>query len=138
VKIRDTLFAHAGVEPKFARLGIKEINRKVWDGLKKNGYQDEIFTEAGPHWTRSYANWDRGLKVRCLMLPKVLSALNVSRMVIGHNPQSMISGANMGKPDVACNGKLFLIDSGISSYYGGYLSAMEILDNGKTRILLPA
>lgn len=75
--------------------------------------------------------------VRCEMLPKVLLTLNVSRMVIGHNPQSLVGGSNVGKPDVACDGKLFLIDSGISSYYGGYLSALEIQDDGKTNILLP-
>jgi len=75
--------------------------------------------------------------VRCKLLPDVLLALNVSRMVIGHNPQSMIMGPNVGKPDIACGGKLFLIDSGISSYYGGYLSALEILDSGKTRVILP-
>jgi len=137
VKIRDTLFAHGGVEPKFARKGINEINRRVWEGLKKNGYQDQIFSDQGPHWTRSYANWGRGRMVRCKLLPDVLLALNVSRMVIGHNPQSMIMGPNVGKPDIACGGKLFLIDSGISSYYGGYLSALEILDSGKTRVILP-
>jgi len=137
VKIRDTLFAHAGVEPKFARKGINEINRRVWEGLAINGYQDQIFSDEGPHWTRSYANWGRGTMVRCKLLPEVLLALNVSRMVIGHNPQSMIRGPNVGKPDIACGGKLFLIDSGISSYYGGYLSALEILDNGKTRVIFP-
>lgn len=137
VKIRDSLFVHAGLEPQFAKLGIDEINKKVWEGLRKNGSQGQLFTEEGPHWTRSYANWGRGLKVRCKILPLVLSAFNASRMVIGHNPQSLVTGFNIGKPDIACNGTLFLIDSGISHHYGGHLSALEIMDGGKTSILLP-
>jgi len=121
VKIRDTLFIHAGLAPQFAELGIEEVNNRVTRGLMKYNYTDVLLGTEGPHWTRMFSNRGSGVKSRCEKLERTLETLNARRMVIGHNVQLLT-----GEPEVSCGEKLFIIDSGISNYYGGHIFALEI------------
>jgi len=121
VKIRDTLFIHAGLAPEFAGLGIDEVNNRVTRGLMKYNYTDVLLGTDGPHWTRMFSNRGSGVESRCEHLERTLETLNARRMVIGHNVQFLT-----GEPEVSCGEKLFIIDSGISNYYGGHIFALEI------------
>jgi len=56
VKIRDTIFVHAGLLPEYAQLGIDEINKGVGKYLSEGAGDDELLLNNGPHWTRMYAN----------------------------------------------------------------------------------
>lgn len=120
VKVRDTVFVHAGIRPTLAMNDIDMINDRVKTGLLTGEYDDPLFLEEGPHWTRIFANWGPGLYQRCELVDQSLRILEAKRMVIGHNVQST------GFPDIACGRKLFLIDSGISEFYGGYMFGLEI------------
>lgn len=121
VKIRDTLFIHAGLAPQFAELGIEEVNNRVTRGLMKYNYTDVLLGSDGPHWTRMFSNRGNDVESRCGRLERTLETLNARRMVIGHNVQLVT-----GEPEVSCGEKLFIIDSGISNYYGGHIFALEI------------
>lgn len=120
VKVRDTVFVHAGIRPTMAMNDIDIINDRVNKGLLTGKYDDALFSEEGPHWTRIFANWGPGLYERCELVEQSLRILEAKRMVIGHNVQST------GFPDIACRRKLFLIDSGICGFYGGYKLGLEI------------
>jgi hypothetical protein len=52
-------------------------------------------------------------------------------MVIGHTPQ--LDGRILPR----CQGKVFVIDVGISRVYGGNQGAMDILPDGSVRALYP-
>merc|ERR1712228_181795 len=56
----------------------------------------------------------------CNMLNDLFKIYDVKRMIIGHNLQTS------GVVGTYCNEKLYLIDVGMSSFYGGNLAALEI------------
>lgn len=133
VKVRDTVFVHAGIRPTMAINDIDTINKRVNSGLLMRKYDDVLFSEEGPHWTRIFANWGPGLYQRCELVEESLTILEAKRMVIGHNVQFLT-----GFPDIACGKKLFLIDSGISEFYGGYKYGLEIsAQNNETIFTIP-
>lgn len=140
--IGGTLFVHGGVSPKYAALGVAEINRRVRASLAA---QDEaksaiINDPLGPLWYR-------GLVSRSLQpvepppppppagaapvappppvptveqeLGAVLKALGANRMVVGHTP--ILAGIS-----IRHGGRLAAIDTGASRHYGGTLSWLEI------------
>jgi len=55
----------------------------------------------------------------CAELGRVLGALSAQRMVVGHTVQQQ--GINS-----ACDGKVWRIDVGLSRFYGGKPSVLEI------------
>lgn len=57
----------------------------------------------------------------CPQLERALLYLNATRMIVGHTPQ--LSGKILDR----CNGKVLVIDVGISRVYGGHSAALEIV-----------
>jgi hypothetical protein len=84
IRIDETLFLHGGISPKYARLGIREINDRIraeladFKKLEGGIAQDE----KGPLWYRGLALGDeRALEPE---LQAVLKNFGVDRIVIGH------------------------------------------------------
>ncbi|EGG06288.1 uncharacterized protein MELLADRAFT_74879 [Melampsora larici-populina 98AG31] len=126
-------FVHGGITPEYAKIGISEINRigqsflnrslqnpKPTGGLPSDTTMEEkmFYSSHGPLWERSYA-LEENEEMICDQIEKTINLLNVRRLVMGHTPQ--FKGI-LGR----CQGKILLIDTGISSAYGGALSALEI------------
>jgi hypothetical protein len=83
----------------------------------------------GPLWFRGFARWseEEGRKY----LPDLLEAYHAKHFVVGHTPQFP------GGIRVRFGGKIFLIDTGLSSVYtGGRASALEIREGKFTAIYL--
>jgi hypothetical protein len=138
VKVRDSLFVHGGLGPAYASLGIEEINRRVAAALaRRETHQSSILNDPeGPLWHRRYALRERSAEQPFAAsaasrqtapptpeqeLAAVLQMTGAARMIIGHTP------ARAGI-QTAYGGRLVRIDTGISSYYGGVLSFLEIRD----------
>ncbi|KAJ7650143.1 Metallo-dependent phosphatase-like protein [Roridomyces roridus] len=77
----------------------------------------ELYDANGPFWYRGWAT-DSDAKV-CVDVEKVLARTGTRRMIMGHTPDftGIVS---------RCNGKIIIIDTGISHAYGGALSALSI------------
>ncbi|KAF9446825.1 Metallo-dependent phosphatase [Macrolepiota fuliginosa MF-IS2] len=90
-----------------------------YPGLPHGTIQDEIhlYDSNGPVWYRGWALDDEA-KV-CTDVEKVLARTGTRRMIMGHTPDfdNIIS---------RCNGKIIIIDTGISHAYGGVLSALSV------------
>ncbi|KAH8994987.1 Metallo-dependent phosphatase-like protein [Lactarius akahatsu] len=71
----------------------------------------------GPLWYRGWALDDEA-KV-CRAVDPVLEKTGTRRMIMGHTP-------NFEKIVSRCNGKIIIIDTGISHAYGGALSALSV------------
>ncbi|KAI8455468.1 Metallo-dependent phosphatase-like protein [Phakopsora pachyrhizi] len=127
-------FVHGGITIEYARLGIEEINRIGRSLLNKslsatepihhlprdvNQQETMFYSEVGPLWDRSYA-LESDLDLICDQISRVTEILKIKRLVMGHTPQ--FKGITS-----RCDGKILLIDTGISSAYGGPLSALEII-----------
>ncbi|KAH9960883.1 Metallo-dependent phosphatase-like protein [Russula dissimulans] len=79
--------------------------------------EKELYGSYGPLWYRGWAQDDED-KV-CREVDAVLEKTGTRRMIMGHTP-------NFEKIVSRCNGKIIIIDTGISHAYGGALSALSV------------
>ena len=133
VKIGDTLFVHGGISAEYSKLPIEEINRRVAaamatvDDSPKSILNDPL----GPLWYRGLTGRDADAEAERAAAPGprpttdeelaiVLGAYSAKRLVIGHTPS--LTGIA-----VTNGGRLVRIDTGISRFYGGPLTWLEIV-----------
>ena len=131
-KVGDTLFVHGGITAEYAKLTLDDVNRRVAQAMRsaKGGPGSVLEDPLGPLWYRGLASEDQDAAAeRAAMhsaalppdqeLTAVLNAYGARHLVIGHTPS--LSGIVIS-PD----GRLARIDTGISRYYGGPVSWLEI------------
>lgn len=137
-RIGDTLFVHGGVSVRYAGVPVDEINRQAAAALASRTEAPTaiIHDPFGPLWYRGYAARASDIEARAAApgqanpttaypspqeeLAAVLRSTGAKRMVIAHTP-------NRSGIAIAHGGRLALIDTGISRYYGGKLSYLEIV-----------
>ncbi len=133
VKIGDTLFVHGGISAEYAKLPIEEINRRVAAamGAADDSPKSMLNDPLGPLWYRGLTGRDADAEAERAAAPGprptaeqelaiVLSAYGAKRLVIGHTPS--LTGIA-----VTNAGRLIRIDTGISRFYGGPLTWLEIV-----------
>jgi hypothetical protein len=137
VKIGDTVFVHGGLSAEYAPLGIDEINRRVAMAMAKadDGPASVLFDALGPLWYRGLVTRDPkadpegAAAAAAAKTPRPtieqeiaadLAATGARRMVIAHTPS--LAGIS-----ITYGGRLIRIDTGISRFYGGPLSWLEIV-----------
>jgi hypothetical protein len=133
VRINGTLFVHGGLSGEYAKIPMDELNHRVAaamaaaDDSPKSVLNDPL----GPLWYRGLigrdadADAERGPPAGARPsidqeLTAVLAAYGAKRLVIGHTP--ILSGIA-----ITNGGRLARIDTGISRFYGGALSWLEII-----------
>ncbi len=126
--IGGTVFAHGGVDARWARLGVRGINATLRAALLGQGPL-EILGADGPLWNRAYLLSDP--VTACAELGRSLVALGATRMVVGHTTQ------DSGRIAVRCGGQLWGIDTGISAHYGTHLAALELRGDAVKPIYAP-
>ena len=115
VRVGGTLFSHAGIEPAWAG-ELAAVNRDARCWLSGAGERPASTADSsGPVWSRAWG----GDSVDCSALDRVLAAAGAERMVVGHTVQR--AGITS-----ACGGKLWRVDTGMSSHYGGQIQVLEI------------
>jgi hypothetical protein len=129
--LRQTVFVHGGVVPRWARYGVDRINREVRDWLL--GHTGEPDSALGVDdgdrvmWTRQFS---AGVTAEdCALLEASLGILGARRMIVAHTVQERIASA--------CGGRVWAIDVGMSRAYGGRVEVLEILDDSTLRVLPP-
>ncbi|KDR76184.1 hypothetical protein GALMADRAFT_279371 [Galerina marginata CBS 339.88] len=76
-----------------------------------------MYSANGPLWYRGWAMEDEATV--CKQVDAVLKKTGTRRMIMGHTPDFQNIKSR-------CNGKILIIDTGISHAYGGVLSALSI------------
>jgi hypothetical protein len=131
VKIRETVFVHGGVVPRWASYGIDRINREVSDWLA--GRAPEPDSAAGVDdgdrvmWTRQFSSSVDAAD--CALLGESLRILRARRMIVAHTVQPEITPR--------CDGRVWAVDVGMSRAYGGPIQVLEIVDDATLRVLRP-
>ncbi len=132
IKINRTLFLHGGIAPDVVGKSIREINDQIKAELQGGGSADALSggagagqpslseTETGPLWYRGLAQNDEAAEQA--NLDAVLEFYDVDRIVLGHTP-------SLSTILPRFDGKVILIDTGISEYYGGQLGSLLIENN---------
>jgi Calcineurin-like phosphoesterase len=158
--IGDSLFVHGGISQKYAPISVEDINSMTATALDARSIDPAsiINDSSGPLWYRGNVrgpedgaapndanietepepNMDVITGARLSQeeeIDLVLGAYGVSRIVVGHTPSLQGVKASFG-------GKVIQIDTGISAYYGGAQSFLEIRngilyahDNGVVTII---
>ena len=118
--VGDSVFAHAGVLPEHVHRGIDAINLETQRWLRGEGEISPglIMGDDSPLWTRRFCQ-DPGPD-DCAVADETLKLLGVRRMVVGHTVHKEGIVRN-------CDGKVWCIDVGMASYYGGHPEALEIV-----------
>jgi hypothetical protein len=137
-RIGDTLFVHGGISIRYAGVPVDQINRLAAAALAAQSEAPTaiINDPFGPLWYRGYVTRAAESEAPAAApgqtpaapaypspeeeLATVLRSTGAKRMVIAHTP-------NRAGIAILYGGRLALIDTGISSYYGGKLSYLEIL-----------
>lgn len=120
IRVGDTLFVHGGILPKHALYGLNRMQNELraWM-LGHSPFAPAIVMEAdGPIWTRAYSSAPQAAE--CAALVETLRMLDSKRMVMGHTvqPQGIRS---------ECDGRAWLIDVGMSKFYGGPIQVLELI-----------
>ena len=145
--IGDSLFVHGGISATYATMPIDEINRRVTAALTAG---DETPTaiindQMGPLWYRGLVTRAQEVEATKPATPPVvapprptidqeiaivLGAYRIKRIVVGHTPT--LGGIVEGGA-----GKLWRIDSAISSAYGGTPTYLEITGDRVVAVKVP-
>ena len=135
VKIGGTLFVHGGLSAEAAKVPMDELNRRVAAAMAvaDESQQSILNDPLGPLWYRGLVGRDADAEAERgpptapgarpsidQELDAVLAAYGAKRLVIGHTP--ILSGIA-----ITNGGRLARIDTGISRFYGGPLSWLEII-----------
>lgn len=118
-RVGDSVFVHGGLLDKHITYGLDLANDEVRAFLNgKVGRPPAIVTgEDGLVWLRTYSQ--DPTPSECTALKKALARVGAKRLVVGHTVQEK-------KITQACEGAVHRIDVGMSSYYHGPISVLEI------------
>ena len=134
LKLGDTLFVHGGISAEYAKLPLAEVNQRVAAAMAAaDDSPASVLTDPlGPLWYRGLVQTDADAQAAARRrqaaappltadqeLSAVLAAYGAKRLVVAHTPS--LSGIQ-----ITGNGRLARIDTGISRFYGGPLSWLEI------------
>ena len=130
LKLRDTVFVHGGVEPRWARYGVDRINHEVREWLL--GRTPEPDSSWGVDdgdrvmWTRRFsADVDAA---DCAALSESLRILGAKRMIVAHTVHERITPR--------CDGQVWAIDVGMSrAYRAGVVQVLDIVDDSPPRVI---
>jgi hypothetical protein len=125
IKINDTVFVHGGINEKYSTWPLKDINNLYYAEFQK-WFRGESFRpkilwgEDSPLWFRLLATWPE--QTYKSQVNRILANLGAKQMVIAHTPDIKVIPSRFGY-------KIWVIDTGISRIYRGFLSAL-IIKNG--------
>ena len=145
VKVGGTLFVHGGISAEYAKQPLDAVNKLVAAAMAAGDDSDAstLSDPLGPLWYRGLVQVDPDAqKVRAAAKPPVpaltqeqeltavLDAYGAQRIIVAHTPS--LQGIQ-----ITNGGRLARIDTGISRYYGGPLTWLEIVGDQLTPHSVP-
>ncbi|MDH4197452.1 MAG: metallophosphoesterase, partial [Candidatus Aminicenantes bacterium] len=148
IKINDVVFVHGGLNEEYSTWKLVDINNLIRQELEffrggrlRGGVYREVpafrprmvYAPDGPLWFRDLARKDESSALP--MVIRILDNLKARAMVIAHtfwrgeNGSPIVDMRHMSRfryPDG--NGRIYIIDTGISAVYGGVPSALVFID----------
>jgi hypothetical protein len=123
VRINDTVFLHGGISGFYCRNSLESLTRMVHEALRQFDPQNPsiLEDEYGPLWYRGLAGEEPAATPETV--DAILAHHGIARIVIGHTPTSGVIWPRY-------DGKVVMIDTGISAAYGGNEAWLEISPDG--------
>lgn len=131
IRVGDTVFCHAGIEPRWARLGVARLDRLVQETWHEG---PRFFGDLPPHSIMRDARgplWNRTLSVESgprieRALEQSLAALRAERMVVGHTLTARVPDGEWGRIALRFGARLVCIDVGLGRDEDAPISALVI------------
>ena len=122
IRINDVLFLHGGLSSDLLPMSMSDINEQIRAELRGESVEGEPLGPAShsPLWYRGLAR--NGELDERPVLDAVLEHFGASMIVLGHTPD-----LNVITPRF--DGQVVIIDTGISTYYGGHRASL-LIENG--------
>jgi hypothetical protein len=145
IKINDIVFTHGGICREYSTWKLREINDLYRTELGFLASQPRIPYRFGRRFKPEIVYkpdaplWYRTDEIKSpAEIDRILANLGAKAMVVGHSFLRSGGGSPAITPDASrlFGGKLWMIDTGISSSYGGVLSAL-LINNGDIHIWEP-
>jgi len=138
IKINDTVFVHGGISPEYSLKPLVELNDTVRLELRLAMYTKQVINNTnfqfhvlydrdGPLYYRELAQQNENLFAD--QVDSILTNLQARQIVIGHTVVVAPTASKMKR----FGGKVWAIDTGISTCYQGPLSAL-IIDGGRFQL----
>jgi hypothetical protein len=135
-RVNGVVFLHGGLTPETAALGCEEINSKVHRELNA-GFEETraqpgatlAASGAGPLWYRGLATEDE--TAYAASLEEILEGMDARAIVVAHTV------TKTGKIQSRFDGRVVMIDVGMSPAYHGSLAALEIAPDGTVSAVYP-
>lgn len=136
IKINDIIFTHGGVSEQYSKWDIGALNKVMRAELKDLSYGHLINYDPEVAYQPNAPQWYRGLiqsKEESFSdnVDRILANLKAKYMVMGHTVRQ-IEFIETRKLD-RFNGRIWGIDIGMSSFYGGNLCAL-VIENGNFEV----
>ncbi len=137
IKINNTVFVHGGISLAYSKKSLKDINNQLRRELEEfrlalktgkvlRSQPKIVYDPKGPLWYRSLAQEkEAGFAEE---VQTILNNLGAKNMVIAHTPQRGSSRIVDEEFVSRFDKSIWVIDTGISEVYGGFLSALIIED----------
>jgi Calcineurin-like phosphoesterase len=131
LRINDSLFVHGGLSQKMNEVTLSELNRGILDwfeyyqGLRNapERHLRWLIREEGPLFNRYLNPGNENFNTEDL--DKVFKHFHVNRIAVGH---TVIDSLERSFNHPEFDGRVFMLDTGISSVYNGKLSALVMKD----------
>ncbi|MGQ9801836.1 MAG: metallophosphoesterase [Candidatus Saccharicenans sp.] len=132
IKVNDLVLVHGGISEEFSRWKLEEINQRlrqelaVFQKVLLNGTVpgklkfEVVYNSNGPLWYRQLALPNGNIIED--QVDRILANLEARHLVVAHTPHLVLTLSDMKRFD----GKVWVVDTGISRAYGGYLRALVI------------
>lgn len=123
IRIDDTLFLHGGISGFYCRNTPESLTRMVHDALRNYDPQNAgvLDDPYGPLWYRGLSGEKPAAPLETV--DAILEQQGVKQIVVGHTPTSGVIWPRY-------DGKVVMIDTGISEAYGGHVAWLEITPEG--------
>jgi hypothetical protein len=128
MKVGDSVLVHGGLRQSWADLSLAKMNSEMRQWLTGASDQAPDFADAadGPLWDRTFG--EEPSAAACAELKDTLDTLGANRMIIAHTVQE--NGITS-----ACSDRVWRVDTGLASYYGGPTQVLEITRDGQINIV---
>jgi 3',5'-cyclic AMP phosphodiesterase CpdA len=123
IQVNDLLFVHGGIGPAYCGNDLASMTRMAHEALRRADPASPgiLEDENGPLWYRGLAGLAPATPVA--IVDAMLAAHGARRIVIGHTPTGGVVWPRL-------DGRVVMIDTGMSAVYGGHVGWLEATKDG--------
>ena len=123
VQLNDLLFVHGGISSAYCGNSLESMTAMAREQLRAGAARTDgiLQDQDGPLWYRGLAGVAPA--TRADTLEAILQQHGARRIVIGHTPTDGVVWPRM-------DGRVVMIDTGLSAAYGGHIGWLEVIGDG--------